>query len=85
MSTATSPAGRLGKRLLYGDGPLSEWRGAPGVVRSYISRICTGAEDLDLSEGELVLVLLRRLRELADALAHARQVIEDVATDDPLL
>jgi hypothetical protein len=65
--------------LLRGEGPLSEWRGAAGAVHDFVSGICINAEKVDLTLEELVVVLHRRLDELADTVDFATRVLDDTA------
>lgn len=78
MASAT-PVSELTEGLLHGSGPLAEWEGTMGTVRSFVSGICSSAKQVDLSVDELLTVLRRRLGELADAVTLARSALEETA------
>jgi hypothetical protein len=74
-----TPVSEFTQALLRGSGPLAEWEGTIGTVRSFVSGICSSAERVDLSVDELLTVLRRRLGELAEAVTLARSALEETA------
>ena len=79
--TATSPIEQFTKALLFGTGPLMEWKGAAGTVRSFVYAACSGSQEFGLTLDDLVLLLRRRLDELADAVSCARHAIDQLAAE----
>ena len=75
--TTKSSAIKVRQQLLFGRGPLVEWEGAPGVVRSFIFAACSAAADVDLSREETVRLLLRRLGELKERADKAAAWLAD--------
>ncbi|MCL4414118.1 MAG: hypothetical protein M1522_05110 [Actinobacteria bacterium] len=72
----TSSAVEIRKELLYGDGPLVDWEGAAGVVRSFVFAVCSAAADVDLNREETLRLLLRRLGELKERADKAAAWLE---------
>lgn len=61
--------------------PLDEYRGTAGTVSSFVSSICTSADQVDLTVAELIALLRRRLAELAVVVEGAKGALEDAVAE----